>query len=74
MLSARKDIETAIEAMRLGAYHYASKELDLDSVPALVAGAVVRQDLNRHVLQLSGEWPSATSASSSSARAAARAR
>jgi DNA-binding NtrC family response regulator len=55
MLSARKDIDTAIEAMRLGAYHYAAKDVDLDSVPALVAGAVVRQDLNRHVLQLSGE-------------------
>jgi len=53
--SARQDIDTAIEAMRLGAYHYVSKELGVESIPALMAGAAERQDLNRQVLRLSAE-------------------
>ena len=39
----------AIEAMRHGAYHYISKDFDLEGVRALVANASERQDLNRHV-------------------------
>ena len=55
MTSARQDIDTAIEAMRLGAFHYVSKELGVESIPGLAAGAAERQDLNRQVLRLSAE-------------------
>ena len=45
----------AIEAMRLGAYHYTSKDLDLDSVRTLVVNASERQDLSRDVVRLREE-------------------
>jgi DNA-binding NtrC family response regulator len=55
VISVLKELEVAIEAMRYGAYHYISKDFDLESVRALVANASERQDLNRDVLRLSAE-------------------
>jgi DNA-binding NtrC family response regulator len=55
ILSATKDLDVAIEAMRYGAYHYITKDADLDGVRTLVANASERQDLNRDVLRLSAE-------------------
>ena len=55
VISATKDLDTAIEAMRLGAYHYISKDFELEGVLALVRNASERQDLNRHVMRLSAE-------------------
>jgi DNA-binding NtrC family response regulator len=55
VISAIKELEAAIEAMRYGAYHYISKDFDLDGVRTLVANASERQDLSRHVMRLSAE-------------------
>ena len=55
VISAIKELETAIEAMRYGAYHYVSKDFDLEGIRALVANASERQDLSRHVMQLRAE-------------------
>ena len=55
IISALKEVETAIEAMRYGAYHYVSKDFDLDGIRSLVANASERQDLSRHVMQLRAE-------------------
>jgi len=55
VISVIKELDVAIEAMRYGAYHYISKDFDLESVRALVANASERQDLNRDVLRLSAE-------------------
>ena len=55
VISAIKELDAAIEAMRCGAYHYISKDVDIDSVGTLVAHASERQDLNRHVMRLRAE-------------------
>jgi DNA-binding NtrC family response regulator len=55
LLSNQQSLDTAIEAMRLGAFHYVPKETGLGALPALVASAAERQDLNRQVLRLSAE-------------------
>jgi DNA-binding NtrC family response regulator len=55
VISVIKELEAAIEAMRYGAYHYISKDFDLEGVKALVANASERQDLSRHVLRLTAE-------------------
>jgi two-component system, NtrC family, response regulator AtoC len=55
VISVIKELEAAIEAMRYGAYHYISKDFDLEGVRTLVANASERQDLNRQVMRLSAE-------------------
>src|SRR4029450_197721 len=55
VISVIKELDVAIEAMRYGAYHYISKDFDLESVRTLVANASERQDLSRDVLRLSPE-------------------
>src|SRR5688500_1264214 len=55
VISVVKELEAAIEAMRHGAYHYISKDFDLEGVRSLVANASERQDLSRHVLRLRAE-------------------
>jgi DNA-binding NtrC family response regulator len=50
-----RELDIAIEAMRLGAYHYISKDVDLESLPRLIANASERQDLNRDVVRLREE-------------------
>jgi two-component system, NtrC family, response regulator AtoC len=55
VISATKELDAAIEAMRCGAYHYISKDSDIDGVRALIAHASERQDLNRHVTRLRAE-------------------
>jgi two-component system response regulator AtoC len=55
VMSAVKELDTAIEAMRSGAYHFISKDFDLDGVRTLVVNASERQDLSRHVMRLSAE-------------------
>ena len=55
VISVLKELDVAIEAMRYGAYHYISKDFDLEGVRTLVANASERQDLNRDVLRLSAE-------------------
>ncbi len=55
VLSALKELDAAVEAMRHGAYHYISKDFDAEGVRTLVANASERQELSRHVMRLSAE-------------------
>jgi len=55
MISAINDIETAVQAMKHGAYHYVTKDFDYDQLRSLVRNASERQDLNRQVLTLSAQ-------------------
>src|SRR4029079_12577660 len=55
VVSAAKDVDTAIEVMRNGAYHYLSKDFDADHLRTLVANTGERQDLSRSLLRLNAE-------------------
>src|ERR687887_1345660 len=55
MISAITEIETAVQAMKHGAYHYINKDFDYDQLRSLVRNASERQDLNRQVLALSAQ-------------------
>jgi DNA-binding NtrC family response regulator len=55
VISVMKELDAAIEAMRHGAYHYISKDFDLEGIRTLVGNASERQDLNRHVMRLRAE-------------------
>ena len=55
VISAIRELDAAIEAMRHGAYHYISKDFEVDGVRTLVANASERQDLNRHLIRLRAE-------------------
>ena len=55
MISAISEIETAVQAMKHGAYHYITKDFDYDQLRSLVRHAGERQDLNRQVLTLSAQ-------------------
>ncbi len=55
MISAITEVETAVQAMKQGAYHYITKEFDHDELRSLVRNACERQDLNRQVITLSAQ-------------------
>ena len=55
MISAINEVETAVQAMKHGAYHYITKDFDYDQLRSLVHNASERQDLNRQVLTLSAQ-------------------
>jgi len=55
VISNTKELDTAIEAMRHGAYHYIAKDLDPESIRTLFANAAERQDLSRDVARLKAE-------------------
>jgi DNA-binding NtrC family response regulator len=55
MISAGTEVETAVQAMKHGAYHYVTKDFDQDQLRLLVRNAGERQDLNRQVLTLSAQ-------------------
>ena len=55
MISAINEIETAVQAMKHGAYHYVTKDFDYDQLRSIVGNASERQDLNRQVLTLSAQ-------------------
>ena len=55
VISAMNDVETAVTAMKFGAYHYVTKEFDYDQLRTIVRNAGERQDLNRQVLTLSAQ-------------------
>lgn len=52
MTSAAADVEGAVRAIKLGAYHFLTKDADADVLRELVRHAGERQDLHRHVLTL----------------------
>ena len=55
MISAITEIETAVRAMKFGAYHYSTKNFDYETIRSLVHNASDRQDLNRQVMTLSAQ-------------------
>ncbi len=55
MISAIVDVEPAVRAMKLGAYHYITKDFEYDAVVSLVRNAFERRDLNRRVMSLSAQ-------------------
>ena len=52
MTSAAPDVDGAVKAIKLGAYHFLTKDADPDVMRGLVRHAGERQDLQRHVLTL----------------------
>jgi two-component system, NtrC family, response regulator AtoC len=55
MISAIGDVETAVQAMKHGAYHFITKDFDYDQLRSLVRNACEKQDLNRQVITLSAQ-------------------
>jgi DNA-binding NtrC family response regulator len=55
MISAINEVETAVQAMKHGAYHYITKNFEYDELRSLVRNACERQDLNRQVMTLSAQ-------------------
>src|SRR5438445_6651479 len=55
MISAINEVETAVQAMKHGAYHYITKDFDYDELRSLVRNACERQDLTRQVITLSAQ-------------------
>src|SRR6185295_8919708 len=52
MLTAYSNIDTAVEAMKQGAYHYANKPFNLDEIALLVEKALETTHLRREVRTL----------------------
>ncbi|MEI6666752.1 MAG: sigma-54 dependent transcriptional regulator [Acidobacteriota bacterium] len=55
MISAVNDVETAVQSIKSGAYHYITKDFEYDAVLSLVRNACERIDLSRKVLALSAQ-------------------
>ena len=55
LVSDGHDLNGAVQAIKLGAYHYLSNDADPDALRAAVAHAADRQDLNRRVLTLESQ-------------------
>src|SRR5688500_275641 len=55
MISAINEVETAVQAMKHGAYHYITKDFDYDELRSLVRNACERLDLNRQVITLTAQ-------------------
>jgi DNA-binding NtrC family response regulator len=52
LLTAYASVETAVEAMKLGAYHFMNKPFDLEALTAMVEQALETTRLRREVRQL----------------------
>ena len=55
MISAVKEVESAVQAIKAGAYHFVTKDFDYEAIRSLVSNASERQDLNRQVMMLRSE-------------------
>lgn len=55
LVASASDVEGAVQAIKLGAYHYLPKAADPDTLRATIGHAAERQDLNRRVLTLTAE-------------------
>jgi DNA-binding NtrC family response regulator len=55
LISAINEVETAVQAMKYGAYHYITKTFEYDDLRTLVRNACEHQDLNRQVAMLSAQ-------------------
>jgi two-component system, NtrC family, response regulator AtoC len=52
LLTAYASVDTAVTAMKLGAYHFANKPFDLDAIAAMVEQALETTSLRREVRRL----------------------
>ncbi len=55
MVSAESDIETAVWAMKHGAYHYITRDVEDEALLSVVRNAGEHQDLNRQILTLNAQ-------------------
>ncbi|HEY0873823.1 MAG TPA: sigma-54 dependent transcriptional regulator [Vicinamibacterales bacterium] len=55
VISAITEVETAVQAMKGGAYHYVTKDFDPDLLRSLVRNAFEHVDLNRQVMTLTAQ-------------------
>ena len=55
MMAAAGRVETAVQAIKLGAYHFVGKEGDGEELLSVLRNAGDHQDLNRQVLALSAQ-------------------
>lgn len=62
MISAVKEISTAVQAVKLGAYHYITKSFDYDEVLSLIQKVVNHQRNTRELLYLRSEMAQILSA------------
>ncbi len=53
--SSASDVELAVQAMKLGAYHYVTKDVPQDTIRQLLLNAVEHQDLSRQVQALTAQ-------------------
>ena len=55
MITAIKEVDTAVKAMKLGAYDYITKEFDYDEVVNLVRHIIEKQNLTKELIYLQSE-------------------
>jgi DNA-binding NtrC family response regulator len=55
MMSADGRVETAVQAIKLGAYHFVAKDGNVEQLLSVLRNASDHQDLNRQVLALSAQ-------------------
>ena len=60
MTSATADVGSAVQAVKLGAFHFVTKDVRREEIRALVGHALERQDLSRQVLRLQTEVDEST--------------
>jgi len=62
VITAVKDVDTAVRAMKLGAYHYLIKEFDYDEVLAMIDKIVAKLRGDREIIYLRTEMEQLTDA------------
>jgi DNA-binding NtrC family response regulator len=55
VISAVSEVETAVQAIKQGAYHFITKDFEYDALRSLVRNASEKQDLSRRVESLSAQ-------------------
>ena len=55
VISAVSEVETAVQAIKQGAYHFITKDFEYDALRSLVRNASEKQDLSRQVESLSAQ-------------------
>ena len=67
MVTAYSTVETAVEAMKHGAFDYIAKPFHMDELALLVAKGLEQTALKRQVARLRRHWLSSTASTASSA-------
>ena len=72
VISAVSEVETAVQAIKQGAYHFITKDFEYDALRSLVRNASEKQDLSRQVESLSAQVADQQPRSATSSPARAR--